>query len=70
MATEEPPNYTMQDSSSASSNHTANGPQIVISPLADAVSFQTGNLGAQGEAGTLEGEVQIKGVTGTSWDKV
>jgi neural Wiskott-Aldrich syndrome protein len=70
MATELPPNYTLQETSSASVDRTGRGPQVVITPLANAVSFQTGNLGAQGEAGTLEGEVQIKGATGNFWNKV
>ncbi|KAF8587263.1 hypothetical protein K439DRAFT_1385900, partial [Ramaria rubella] len=42
--------------------------QLLISPSPDAVQFQKGFLGAQGERAAIEGELQIKGAEQDQWD--
>lgn len=46
------------------------GPQILIIPTGDAVNFQKGFLGADGERAAIEGELQIKGSEPGLWAKV
>ncbi|KAG9037259.1 hypothetical protein FRB95_006202 [Tulasnella sp. JGI-2019a] len=67
MASEEPPNYTVDDRRAESS--VSAPPQIMITPLANAIGFQTGNLGADGEPAAIEGEVQLKGFNADAWDR-
>jgi hypothetical protein len=57
-----PPIYTQQEHEG--------GPQILIIPAADAINFQKGFLGAEGEHAAIEGELQIKGVDLGQWSKV
>ncbi|KAI0029617.1 hypothetical protein K488DRAFT_31022, partial [Vararia minispora EC-137] len=66
-----PPTYAREDDagSDAASVH-AREPQIVILPSTDAVRFQHGFLGADGERAAIEGEVQIKGADETVYSKV
>ncbi|KAG8933027.1 hypothetical protein FRC03_008646 [Tulasnella sp. 419] len=64
-----PPNYSDQDRQPESSG-TSRSPQIVLTPVADAVHFQTGNLGADGEHAAVEGEVQLKGVNDGEWGRL
>ena len=45
-------------------------PQVVISPTVDALNFQKGFLGAEGERAAIEGELQIKGVHPAEWTRV
>lgn len=45
-------------------------PQLVIAPVVDSIHFQSGNLGAEGETATVEGEVQLKGFTPDDWESV
>ncbi|PPQ89376.1 hypothetical protein CVT25_002194 [Psilocybe cyanescens] len=45
-------------------------PQILIIPTADAVNFQKGFLGAEGEHAAIEGELQLKGVDTDHWGRV
>ncbi|KAG8858406.1 hypothetical protein FRB96_005291 [Tulasnella sp. 330] len=68
MSSEQPPNYTVDDRRAESSVSVP--PQIMITPLANAVGFQSGNLGADGEPAAVEGEVQLKGFTADAWDRV
>lgn len=72
MATELPPNYTVQDTAGSSGTTVAppNPPQIVITPLPNEVQFQSGNLGADGEPAAIEGEVQLKGLKSEDWDRL
>ncbi|PPQ67356.1 hypothetical protein CVT24_011539 [Panaeolus cyanescens] len=69
-----PPTYSQQDPEesqsnlSISTNHT--DPQILILPTVDAVNFQKGFLGAEGERASIEGEVHIKGVDPTHWERI
>src|SRR5882672_10509085 len=42
--------------------------KLLIAPSADAVQFQKGFLGAQGERAAIEGELQIKGAREGQWD--
>ncbi|GBE78321.1 hypothetical protein BKA93DRAFT_737469 [Sparassis latifolia] len=44
--------------------------QILIVPTANAISFQTGYLGAEGERAAIEGELQLKCADNFEWDKV
>ena len=57
-----PPIYSQQEHEG--------GPQILIIPTADAINFQKGFLGAEGERAAIEGELQIKGVDLGQWSKV
>jgi hypothetical protein len=45
-------------------------PQLFIVPTVDAVNFQKGYLGAEGERAAIEGELQIKGLDPRLWSKV
>jgi hypothetical protein len=62
-----PPIYSQQD---FVGSHTFQEPQILIVPTLDAVNFQKGYLGAEGEQAAVEGELQIKGVDAARWDRV
>lgn len=64
-----PPIYSQQDPV-GSHTHTFQEPQILIVPTLDAVNFQKGYLGAEGEQAAVEGELQIKGVDAARWDRV
>lgn len=56
---------------SASRNvQTMEGPQILILPATDAISFQKGFVGAEGERAAIEGELQIKGGASGLYNKV
>ena len=57
-----PPIYSQQENEG--------GPQILIVPAADAINFQKGYLGAEGERAAIEGELQIKAVDLGQWSKV
>jgi neural Wiskott-Aldrich syndrome protein len=57
-----PPIYTQQEHEG--------GIQILIIPAADAINFQKGFLGAEGERAAVEGELQIKGIDLGQWSKV
>ncbi|KAF7969230.1 hypothetical protein HWV62_27947 [Athelia sp. TMB] len=46
------------------------GPQILILPTTDAISFQKGFVGAEGERAAIEGELQIKGATSGLFNKI
>jgi hypothetical protein len=46
------------------------GTQILIIPTTDAINFQKGYVGAEGERAAIEGELQIKGAEPGQWDKV
>lgn len=46
-----------------------NDTQIEILPASDALSFQSGYLGADDERAAMEGEVHLKGA-GAGWDKL
>ena len=61
-----PPIYSPQDPVGSHLCH----PQILIVPTVDAVNFQKGYLGAEGERTAVEGEIQIKGVDAACWDRV
>lgn len=71
-----PPTYSQEDSitlASVPSQSDAGlpyGPEILISPTVDALNFQNGYLGAEGERAAIEGEVQIKGVEQDKWSKL
>ena len=45
-------------------------PQLLIAPTVDAINFQKGYLGADGERAAIEGELQIKGAELERWTKV
>lgn len=45
-------------------------PQILIIPTVDAINFQKGYLGAEGERAAIEGELQIKTTDADRWNKV
>jgi len=45
-------------------------PQILIIPTVDAVNFQKGFLGAEGERAAIEGEIQIKDVDVCRWSRL
>ncbi|KAG8924717.1 hypothetical protein FRC00_004783 [Tulasnella sp. 408] len=62
---EQPPNY-----SPVATRSSIFPPQLVIAPPADSIHFQSGNLGAEGETATVEGEVQLKGFTPDDWESV
>ena len=67
-----PPSYSQQDPGVAS-GHT-NGayadPQIILVPTVDAVNFQKGYLGAEGERAAIEGEIQVKGIDPLRWSRL
>lgn len=68
-----PPTYSQQDPDDVSSDTTESSdgpPQLLIVPTVDAVNFQKGYLGADGERAAIEGELQIKGADSEAWDKV
>jgi hypothetical protein len=69
-----PPTYVRDDASDAASTASAGTrptePQIVILPITDAVRFQQGFLGADGEHASIEGELQIKSADEAVWSKV
>ncbi|KAG9050567.1 hypothetical protein FS837_004424 [Tulasnella sp. UAMH 9824] len=62
---EQPPNY-----SPVATRSSVFPPQLVIAPAGDSVHFQSGNLGAEGETATVEGEVQLKGFTPDDWESM
>ncbi|EKM83758.1 hypothetical protein AGABI1DRAFT_117237 [Agaricus bisporus var. burnettii JB137-S8] len=74
--THPPPTYSQEDSvtvASVPSQSDASlpyGPEILISPTVDALNFQNGYLGAEGERAAIEGEVQIKGIERDEWSKL
>jgi len=67
-----PPIYSQQDpvDSPQPGGDSSAEPQILFVPTADAVNFQNGFLGAEGERATIEGELQVKGVDPTRWNRV
>lgn len=70
-----PPLYSQEDPEDAVANTsaaalTSDGPQILIIPTTDAINFQKGYVGAEGERAAIEGELQIKGAEPGQWDKV
>ncbi|KAF9056316.1 hypothetical protein BJ165DRAFT_1412475 [Panaeolus papilionaceus] len=72
-----PPTYSQQDpdgdsqpESNLNISATQTDPQILILPTIDAVNFQKGYLGAEGERASIEGEVHIKGVDPTHWERI
>jgi hypothetical protein len=69
-----PPIYSKKDPDEPSlkeeTDDQASGPQILIIPTADALNFQKGFLGADGERAAIEGELQIKGVNPGDWAKL
>ncbi|KAF9532076.1 hypothetical protein CPB83DRAFT_56597 [Crepidotus variabilis] len=69
-----PPTYSQQDpvTSTTPDNFTdpSSEPQILLIPSVDAVNFQKGFLGADGERAAIEGELQIKGVEVDRWDRL
>ncbi|KAG6832474.1 hypothetical protein H0H92_001520 [Tricholoma furcatifolium] len=70
-----PPIYSQTDPDEGSITQaeelfTSAGPQILITPSGDAVNFQKGYLGAEGEHAAIEGELQIKAAGTERWVKV
>jgi len=68
-----PPTYSQEDpvdSTNLQPLHDTTEPQILIIPTVDAVNFQKGFLGADGERAAIEGELQIKGVEAERWARV
>ncbi|KAH9486784.1 hypothetical protein JR316_0000849 [Psilocybe cubensis] len=69
-----PPTYSQQDPEdsvdSQAQHDILSDPQILIIPTADAVNFQKGYLGAEGEHAAIEGELQLKGVDTNHWGRV
>jgi hypothetical protein len=65
-----PPNYSSEDQLASTSFSDPQDPQITIAPAADALHFQQGFLGIDGERPALEGEVQIKGARGRVWESL
>ncbi|KAF5337328.1 hypothetical protein D9611_003314 [Ephemerocybe angulata] len=69
-----PPSYSQQDSvaplAAPEQPLPAHDPQIVLLPTVDAVNFQKGYLGAEGERAAIEGEIQIKGIEPNRWNRV
>ncbi|KAF9458216.1 hypothetical protein BDZ94DRAFT_1120335, partial [Collybia nuda] len=45
-------------------------PQILIIPIADTLNFQKGFLGVEDEQAVIEGELQIKGINPSNWEKL
>ncbi len=62
-----PPTYSQQDPVNAGHQHNPSEPEILIIPTVDAVNFQKGFLGAEGERAAIEGELQIKGADVERW---
>ena len=63
-----PPTYSQQDPVNAGGHQrNLSEPEILITPTVDAVNFQKGFLGAEGERAAIEGELQIKGVDVERW---
>ncbi|EAU92863.1 hypothetical protein CC1G_03650 [Coprinopsis cinerea okayama7 len=58
-----PPSYSQQDPAYEE-------PQIILVPTVDAVNFQKGYLGADGERAAIEGEIQVKGIDPKRWTRV
>lgn len=69
-----PPIYSQTDPDESSftqgDDEVPPGPQILIIPTGNAVNFQKGFLGAEGERAAIEGELQIKGTGQGLWSKV
>ena len=68
-----PPTYSKTDPDGSPSAHQediSRGPEIQIVPTGNAVNFQKGFLGADGETAAMEGELQIKGGDQGQWSKV
>ncbi|EGN98231.1 hypothetical protein SERLA73DRAFT_91497 [Serpula lacrymans var. lacrymans S7.3] len=67
-----PPIYSQEcpNDTSSDSEICAADPQIIIVPTTDAINFQRGYLGADGERAAIEGELQIKGAEPRQWKKV
>ncbi|KAJ3517362.1 hypothetical protein NLJ89_g539 [Agrocybe chaxingu] len=65
-----PPTYSQQDPVDSQIFHDQSQPQILIVPALDAVNFQKGFLGAEGERAAVEGEIQIKGVNMERWARI
>lgn len=64
-----PPIYSQQDPVH-SDRHNPSEPEILIIPTVDAVNFQKGFLGAEGERAAIEGELQIKGEDASRWSRL
>jgi hypothetical protein len=62
--------YSSEDQLASTSFSSPRDPQITISPAADALHFQQGCLGIDGERPALEGEIQIKGAQGRVWESL
>ncbi|KAJ3545888.1 hypothetical protein NMY22_g2260 [Coprinellus aureogranulatus] len=66
-----PPSYSQQDPVVAPrQSEETSDPQIVLLPTVDAVNFQKGYLGAEGERAAIEGEIQVKGIEPARWNRV
>ena len=68
-----PPLYSQEDPEFArrpSNSAQDFGTQILIVPTIDAINFQKGYVGAEGERAAVEGELQIKGAEPGQWDKM
>ncbi|KAF8167955.1 hypothetical protein B0H34DRAFT_645496 [Crassisporium funariophilum] len=66
-----PPIYSRQDPVDLTSPQSdLSEPQILLIPTVDAVNFQKGFLGAEGERAAIEGELQIKGADADRWTRV
>jgi hypothetical protein len=71
-----PPLYSQDDPEYAAGQSNSEpivlhqGTQILIIPTTDAINFQKGYVGAEGERAAIEGELQIKGAEPRQWDKV
>lgn len=64
-----PPDYTRSSSPTHSELNDEAGTQLLISPRPNAIDFQDGYLGADGEHAAIEGEVQIKAADPSQWRK-
>ncbi|KAF8922404.1 hypothetical protein CPB85DRAFT_1209557 [Mucidula mucida] len=65
-----PPIYSQEDPTASSEQDPLPEPQILISPTVDAINFQKGYLGADGERAAIEGELQIKGAEPGRWHRI
>ena len=65
-----PPIYSQQDPTAPIEREPLPEPQILISPTVDAINFQKGYLGADGERAAIEGELQIKGAEPGQWHRM
>ena len=65
-----PPIYSQQDPTVPIERELLPEPQILISPTVDAINFQKGYLGAEGERAAIEGELQIKGAEPGRWHRM